>query len=75
MEYESEGPVLKVLLLIRGQSLRMGIRKEILPFPDGRPAFEHVLETLHSAVPSAQTIYVSLRDKAHGRYSATLKSF
>jgi molybdopterin-guanine dinucleotide biosynthesis protein A len=63
MDYESDGPVLKVLLLIGDQSSRTGIGKELLLFPDGQPAFKHALETLHSAVPSAQTIYISLHDK------------
>ena len=63
MEFDSKGPVLKLLLLIGGLSSRMGTRKELLAFPDGRLAFEHALSTLHSAVPSASTIFISIRDK------------
>jgi hypothetical protein len=64
MEYEAGGPLLKVLLLIRGESSCMGSRRELLRFPDGRLAIEHALETLHSAVPSASTIYISLHDES-----------
>jgi len=64
MEYDSEGPPLKLLLLIGGNAFRIGTRKELLPFADGRPGLEHALETLHSAVPSASTIYISLHDKS-----------
>lgn len=64
MEYDSEGPLLNLLLLVGGKSSSMGTRKELLPFPDGRPALEHALETLRSAVPSASTIYISLHDES-----------
>jgi len=64
MEYDFNGPVLKVLLLISGLSSRMGTRKELLPFPDGRLAFEQALSTIHSAVPSASTIHISLRNES-----------
>jgi hypothetical protein len=64
MDYDSEGPPLKLLLLIGGNASRRGTRKELLPFADGRPALELGLETLHSAVPSASTIYISLHDKS-----------
>jgi molybdopterin-guanine dinucleotide biosynthesis protein A len=74
MEYESGGPLLKVLLLIRAKSSRMGNRKELFRFPDGRLAIEHALETLHSAVPSASTIYISLHDEFQlGSIEAPLK--
>jgi len=63
MEYDSRGPILNVLLLIRGKSSHMGAPEELLRFPDGRLALEHALETLHSAVPSASTIYISFHDK------------
>src|SRR6266536_2366419 len=64
MEFEAGGPVLKPLLLIGGQSSRMGTRKELLHFPDGQLAFERALGTLHSAIPSASTIYISLHDES-----------
>ncbi|KAH6673680.1 bifunctional molybdenum cofactor biosynthesis protein [Halenospora varia] len=63
MEYDSEGPIMKPLLLVGGQSLGMGTRKELLPLPDGRLAFEGALETLHDVLPSARTIYVSVHDE------------
>jgi molybdopterin-guanine dinucleotide biosynthesis protein A len=62
MEFEGGGPLLKPLLLVGGQSIRMGSRKELLSFPDGRLAFEHSLETLHSAIPTATTIYISIHN-------------
>lgn len=62
MEYDSKGPILKVFLLIGGNSSAMGSHKGLLPHPDGQLAFEHILNTLHSAVPSASTIYISLPD-------------
>jgi molybdopterin-guanine dinucleotide biosynthesis protein A len=62
MNSKIEDLELKPLLLVGGQSSRMGTRKELLPFPDGLLAFEHSLDTLHSAVPSATTIYISLHE-------------
>jgi molybdopterin-guanine dinucleotide biosynthesis protein A len=74
MEYDAGGPLLKVLLLIRGESFCMGSRRELPRFPDGRLAIEHALETLHSAVPSASTIYISLHDESQlGSIEASLK--
>lgn len=64
MDFEGGGPVLKPVLLIGGQSTLMGIPKHLLPFPDGRLAFEHALETLHSAIPSASIIYISIHDES-----------
>lgn len=64
MEFDSTGPILKLLLIIGGQPSHMESPKELLPFPDGRLAFEHALSTLHSAVPSASTIYVSIHDQS-----------
>jgi molybdopterin-guanine dinucleotide biosynthesis protein A len=64
MDYEAGGPILKVMLLIGSESSCMGSPKELLRFPDGRFAIEHALETLHSAVPSASTIYLSLHDES-----------
>lgn len=63
MEYDSKGPVLKPLLLIGGQSSGMDSRKELHPFPDSKLMCEHALQTLHSAIPSASTIYISLHDE------------
>jgi molybdopterin-guanine dinucleotide biosynthesis protein A len=62
MEYDSKGPILKILLLIGGNSSATGSPKELLQHPDSQLAFEHTLNTLHSAVPSASTIYISLQD-------------
>jgi molybdopterin-guanine dinucleotide biosynthesis protein A len=62
MEHDSEGPILKVLLLIGGNSSAMGSPKRLLQRPDGQLAFEQTLNTLHCTVPSAPTIYVSLQD-------------
>ncbi|KAF4624204.1 hypothetical protein G7Y89_g13970 [Cudoniella acicularis] len=65
MEYNSSGPILKPLLLIEGNSSEIGGRsKEVLPLPDGRLAFEAALGTLHDVLPSARTIYISVRDEA-----------
>jgi molybdopterin-guanine dinucleotide biosynthesis protein A len=64
MEYDSEGPLLNLLVLIGGKSSRMGTREELLSFQDGRPALEHALETLHGAVPSASTIYIYLHNES-----------
>lgn len=56
--------LLRPLLCIGGQSTRMGARKELLPFPDGRPAFEHAIDTILDAFPRLDTIFVSLRDES-----------
>lgn len=64
MEHEGGGPAINILLLIGGKSSRMGTRKELLKFPDGRVAFEHALETIHDAVPTASTIFISVHNKA-----------
>jgi hypothetical protein len=55
MEYSAEGPLLKPLLLIGDQSPLISTTKDLLP-----AAFSHALSTLHSALPSAPTIYISL---------------
>jgi hypothetical protein len=62
-ESETEDVTITSLLSIGGQSTRMGIRKELLPFPDGLLAFEHALITIHEAIPTAGTIYISLHDE------------
>lgn len=64
MEFDAGDSVLKPLLLIGGASSRMGTRKELLPFPDGRTALEHAIETLHHSVPSAKTIFISLHSRS-----------
>ncbi|PVH82741.1 hypothetical protein DL98DRAFT_132217 [Cadophora sp. DSE1049] len=64
MEYDSNGPILKPLLVLDGQLVFQGTKAAFLPFPDGLLAFEHALQTLHSAVPSADTIYISLQDES-----------
>jgi hypothetical protein len=58
MEYSAEGPLLKPLLLIDDQSPLISTSKE-LPL-----AFSHALSTLHSALPSASTIYISLSSES-----------
>jgi hypothetical protein len=55
MEYSAEGPLLKPLLIIGDQSPLISTSKDLLP-----AAFSHALSTLHSALPSASTIYISL---------------
>jgi hypothetical protein len=42
----------------------MGSRKELFPFPDGLLAFEHALITIHDAMPTADTICISLHDES-----------
>lgn len=49
------------LLVIGGQSSRMGTPKHLLRLPDGRTALEHAIETLHAALPEERSIYLSLR--------------
>lgn len=49
------------LLVLGGQSSRMGTPKHLLSFPDNRPAYQHALETLRSAVPLAEQILISCR--------------
>ncbi|KAK0102091.1 hypothetical protein ONS96_006054 [Cadophora gregata f. sp. sojae] len=63
MEYDANGPVLNLLLMLGEQLSLAGVDAAFLPFPDGLLAFEHALQTLHSAVPSADTIYISLKDE------------
>ncbi|KXX77636.1 Molybdenum cofactor biosynthesis bifunctional protein [Madurella mycetomatis] len=48
------------LILAGGKSTRMGSPKHLLPMPDGRPLYQHQIELLHRALPSAPAIYVSL---------------
>jgi molybdopterin-guanine dinucleotide biosynthesis protein A len=63
-EATTEESIIIPLLCIGGQSSRMGSRKELLPFPDGRLAFEHAIDTIHDAIPMANTIYISLHDES-----------
>ncbi|KFY44669.1 hypothetical protein V494_01374 [Pseudogymnoascus sp. VKM F-4513 (FW-928)] len=55
---------IKPLLLIGGQSLRMGTRKELLTLPNGRLALECALETLWCTIPNAPSVYLSLHDES-----------
>lgn len=55
---------IKPLLIAGGLSTRMGSPKHLLPFPDGRPSYQHTLEQLHRTFPSAETLYISLRDES-----------
>ncbi|KAH6717148.1 hypothetical protein BKA61DRAFT_318796 [Leptodontidium sp. MPI-SDFR-AT-0119] len=64
MEYDSKGPVLKVLFLLNEKPSFGGIQSPLLHFPDSLLTFEHALQTLHSAVPSADTIYISLHGES-----------
>lgn len=54
----------KPLLIAGGLSTRMGSPKHLLLFPDGRPLYQHTLEHLHRACPSAEIIHVSLREES-----------
>ncbi|CZT43588.1 uncharacterized protein RSE6_03650 [Rhynchosporium secalis] len=59
MEYDAKGPLIKPLLLLGEQAdANYAIR-----FPNGLLAFELALQTLHSAIPSADTIYISVCDE------------
>ena len=64
MEYGSNGPVINLLLLLNGRPSFAGADAALQPFPDGFLAFEHALQTLHSAVPSADTVYISLQHES-----------
>jgi len=64
MDYDSEGPVINLLPLLNGQHSFAGANAALQPFPDGLLAFEHALQTLHSAVPLADTIYISLQHES-----------
>lgn len=61
---DAEDITIRPLLCIGGQSTRMGSRKELLPFPDGRLAFEHAIDTIQDAFPRADTIFISLHDES-----------
>lgn len=51
------------VLLVGGQSSRMGKRKELLTFPDGRTVIEHALDTLRQIRCNSDTIYISMNGK------------
>jgi len=55
---------IRPLLHVGGSSTRIETPKELLESSDGRSAFDHALETLHSAVPAAKEIYVSFHDRS-----------
>lgn len=57
-------PDIRPLLIAGGLSARMGTAKHLLPCPDGRPLYQHTLQHLHVVCPSAETLYISLRDKS-----------
>ncbi|OBT84511.1 hypothetical protein VE02_06771 [Pseudogymnoascus sp. 03VT05] len=60
----SETVEIKPLLLIGGQSSRMGSRKELLILPDGRLALQHALDTLWCITCNATSVYLSVRDES-----------
>ena len=60
MDAEPPDLILTPLLLIGGQSSRLGSLDELMQFYDGGYSFQHALNVLHSAVPTATSIYVSL---------------
>lgn len=51
------------LLILGGQSTRMGTPKHLLSFPDSRPAYQHALDILQSAVPMAHDVFISVRNQ------------
>lgn len=61
---DAEDVIIRPLLCIGGQSSRMGARKELLPFPDGRLAFEHTIDTIQDTFPRVDTIFIALRDES-----------
>lgn len=61
------------LILAGGKSTRMGSPKHLLPMPDNRPLYQHQIELLHSTLPEAPVIYISLaRDSHLDHYLQTL---
>lgn len=61
---ESPAPAgIRPLLIAGGRSTRMGSAKHLLPWIDRRPLYQHTLEQLHGACPTADTLYISLRDE------------
>lgn len=63
MEYNTEGPAVKPLLLIDSQSSWLDDLNEHFRFPDGTTIIQKAIQTLHSALPRATTIYMYLHDK------------
>lgn len=63
MGFDSDDSGVKPLLLIGGQSSRMETRKELLSFPNGCLAFKNALSTLHSAISTASTIFISIHEE------------
>lgn len=55
-------PKLHPLLIASGKSARMGAPKHLLQMPDGRPLYQHHVETLHEACPDVSEVYVSLAE-------------
>jgi len=55
---------MKALLLAGGRSTRMGTPKHLLPMPDGRPIYQHLVDTLHAACPEADDVYISLAQES-----------
>ncbi|OIW30039.1 nucleotide-diphospho-sugar transferase [Coniochaeta ligniaria NRRL 30616] len=53
-------PGIKPLVLAGGRSTRMGTPKHLLELPDGTPLYQHQINTLRQACPSAVTVYISL---------------
>lgn len=63
----AESPIiknLKPLPIPGGLSTRMGSAKHLLLFPNGTPLYQRTLQHLHHVCPSAEALYVLLREKS-----------
>ncbi|EPE33884.1 molybdenum cofactor biosynthesis protein C [Glarea lozoyensis ATCC 20868] len=63
MEYDSNGPNLKPLLLINVASPSDDITGDFRVLQNGQPAFELALGTLHDVLPNADTIYICVQNQ------------
>lgn len=73
MEYNADGPVLKPLFIIGGDTKPEGSRRELFSLPNGKLLYEHSLQTLHEVLPRANLIYVSIQSETH-RQSITTQN-
>lgn len=73
MEYNAEGPILKPLLIVGGDSTTEGTRRELLSLPNGKLLYEHSLQNLHEALPRAKIIYVSIHSESQKQALTTDK--
>lgn len=63
---------LNLLLLAGGKSTRMGSPKHLLPLPDGRPLYHHLIEILIASSPRTKNVFISLSKES--RLDETLRT-